>query len=279
MFSPLTTDKLSWYHTHHDFQRYAEFSSVEQFFAYQQSAASLGQKLYVLGNGSNTLFTRPVIETIIIRNALPRSIEPLGDYRFKVSSSVPVMQLLRYCLKRQLDSFYYLASVPAQVGGALAMNAGRGKNYHMSIYDYVESVSVLKEGKLMTWPRAELAIGFRSTPFTGIHGELIADATFRFPPLMGEAGNPILDRIRWAREHQEHQLPNCGSVFSEFSPLIMRLLKGHGCGAARWSPKTINWLQNTGNATSADLLTLIRQAQTLHRWLLRPCQPEVILVS
>jgi UDP-N-acetylmuramate dehydrogenase len=277
--APIHSNSLSWYRTSHHFLHYAELHSAGQLADIMAFAQEKNVSVYFLGNGSNTLFTRPDIETIVIKNNMPRSITPLSGQRFEISSATPVMQVLRYCLRHGLDSFYYLSSVPATIGGALAMNAGRGKKHKLSIFDFVESVTVLKNGRTETIPKDSLAIGYRKTPFTGIQESFILSATFHFPERINKEGNPILERIQWVRHHQDHSFPNGGSVFSQHNHVIMRCLMGRTQGDARWSPKTANWLQNTGNATGEDLLQLMQHAQKWHRRLLQPCAEELILIS
>ena len=127
----LTSDRLSTFRTSHEFEHYAEFSTTEEFARLVAWARDASLRVYILGNGSNTLFARTRIRTLVLRNRLPRWMNVLDERRVEVSSANPTMTVLKHCEKQRLDSFYYLASVPATIGGTLAMHAGRGRRHNI----------------------------------------------------------------------------------------------------------------------------------------------------
>ncbi|NEO67265.1 MAG: FAD-binding protein, partial [Moorea sp. SIO4G2] len=161
----LSDRNLSYYRTEHYFARYAEFASLEDYKAYYQWSKKQGVKLYILGNGSNTLYQKQKVKSLILKNKLPKKIEALSANRFEVSSTVLVLELLKACVDNSLDSFYYLASVPATIGGALAMNAGRGRKHNITIYDFVESVSFYdhESDTVKTLGKGDIVQGYRKT--------------------------------------------------------------------------------------------------------------------
>ncbi len=273
---PFDSDKLSYYRTSHHFEAYAEIESVADYEQCVQWAASHGRDLYLLGNGSNTLFVREQVHSLIVKNALPRDIEPLPDHRLRVSSSVPLNRVLQHCWKERLNSFYYLSSVPGNVGGALAMNAGRGRDHNMTIYDFVESVTWWQDGELVTREAGEIERGYRHTPFTGMDPRLIVSAVLKFTP-GNFTGSPIKERAQWTHIHQDNTKPNCGSVFKEADFSILKRLRGLHIGGARYSSETINWINNEAGG-SRSIVMLIRLAQSLHVVMGKKAVPEVIMV-
>ncbi|MDJ0851501.1 MAG: FAD-binding protein [Myxococcota bacterium] len=243
---PLESARLSHYQTRHRFRAYAEFRSAEEFAALRQWACDRGLPIFILGNGSNTWFTRKRVRTLVARNRMPAAISELPDGRVRISSSTRVADVLRHCLERSLDSFYYLASVPAEIGGALAMNAGRGESHQVSIFDFVETVRFLdRDGETKTWAGKDVVQGFRRTLFTGVGDRLILDAVFRFPRVSID-GNPIKERIAWSHQNQDYRFPSCGSVFrtDTVDMVAMRALRGLRIGGAWYSPRTFNWICN-----------------------------------
>ncbi|BAC91649.1 FAD-binding protein [Gloeobacter violaceus] len=271
------TSQLSTFRTHHHFERYGEFKSAEEFAEYCRWADGHSARVYILGNGSNTLFARPSVRSLVLKNSLPRTIRSLGDGRVEVSSTVQINEVLNYCYQHALDSFYYLASVPASIGGALAMNAGRGKTHHCTIYDFVESVTYVHEGAVQTLSNAEIQRGYRRTMFTGIQRSLILSAVLRFDAAHFEH-NPLTERRQWAKEHQDNTLPNCGTVFKYASYPIMNRLRGLRIGDAYFSSKTSNWILNK-SSSSAPILTLIKVAKVLHYLSFKKIDLEVIEVD
>lgn len=273
----LSSNKLSFYRTQNYFKRYGEAHTVEEFKEYCQWAQDNNVDLYILGNGSNTLFVPKTVNSLIVKNCLNKSIKPLSENRVEVSSSVMIPEILKYCYKNSLDSFYYLASVPASIGGALAMNAGRGRNFGVTIYDFVESVTFLENGEIKTLTAAEINKGYRETIFTGIHSRLILNAIFKFENKQFEA-DPILERREWAKEHQDNVEPNCGSVFKFAYQPIMNILKGVKIGQARYSAKTANWILNQ-SSESTSLMLLITMTKLLHFMVGRRAVLEIIIVK
>ncbi|MFR6032639.1 MAG: hypothetical protein ACLUKN_05355 [Bacilli bacterium] len=88
-------------------------------------------------------FKNTRIKSFILRNKLPKEIKYLGGDRFEISSSVSMIELLKYMYAQSRECCYYLASAPCQVGGAIAMNAV-GHRGNRTISDYIESVSFVE---------------------------------------------------------------------------------------------------------------------------------------
>lgn len=274
---PYESDRLSTFRTHHQFERYAEFETVEQFRELCTLAEREGRRLLVLGNGSNVLFTRRRVRSLVAKNKLERVFEDLGGGRVRASSSVMISVILKHCRANGLDSFFYLASVPATVGGAIAMNAGRGRSYGKSIFDFVESVTWFEDGEVRTAGAAEIPHEYRWTPFTGMTGRLVLEATFLFPPTE-ETEDKIEERVLYTKEVQDHSLPNCGSVFKESKGGLMLRLRGVRLLGASYSRKTANWLLNE-SPSPRGLVLLIRVAKLLHRLIGRRAVVELIEVD
>ncbi len=275
----LNDSNLSYYRTEHYFERYAEFTSLEEYNNYCQWAKQQGIKLYILGNGSNTLYQKQRVKSLILKNKLPKKIEALSTNRFEVSSTVLVLELLKVCLSKSLDSFYYLASVPATIGGALAMNAGRGRKHNLTIYDFVESVSFYdhESDTVKTLGKEEIVQGYRQTIFTGVQSRLVLSAVFKFPELT-TPGNPIMERCRWSKKFQDYSGPNCGSVFKAVDFEIMKKLQGFSLGKTCFSERSVNWITNHSK-NSRKILFLIWIAKILHRLKGKKAELEIIIVD
>ncbi len=273
----LSSDNLSFYRTQHQFERYGEINTLEDMIEYCHWAKSNDARIYILGNGSNTLFSRKNIRTLVLKNSLEKRIEPLPNLRLKVSSSVLVMDVLKHCYSESLDCFYYLASVPATVGGALAMNAGLGQNSGYTIYDFVESVTFFEDGELKTLTKKEIVRGYRETIFTGLHSKLIISVIFQFSPATFE-NNPIFERLKFVKIKQDNTAPNCGSVFKFYDPRIMLKLRGFSFANASLSSKTANWIKNRSKS-HIPIMAIIEIVKVLHLMVGRKAVMEVIKVD
>ncbi|VEP12235.1 UDP-N-acetylenolpyruvoylglucosamine reductase [Hyella patelloides LEGE 07179] len=282
MLSPIqsiTSNKLSYYRTTHNFKNYAEFETLEQFKEYCIWAKANNRKIYILGNGSNTLFARKNIKSLILKNQLHKKIDVLSKNKIRASSSTLIRDVLKYCFDNSLDSFYYLASVPATIGGALAMNAGRGKSFQRTIYDFVETVDFFdfEDNRVKTLTNEEIVKSYRQTIFTGIQSKLILSAVFKFQKIQLE-GNPITQRCIWSKENQDYSAPNCGSVFKEADPYILNKLRGWHINKASFSSKTNNWILNKSESY-IPLMLLITAAKIIHFLKRKIAKIEIIFVD
>ena len=107
----ITTNSMSFQKTEHNFEHYGEFTNLEEFEDHCRWAKENNINVYVLANGSNTLFTRKNVKTLILKNKLEKYIKPLTNKKFEISSSTLVIDVLKFCYKNSFDSFYYLSSV------------------------------------------------------------------------------------------------------------------------------------------------------------------------
>jgi len=275
--SKITSQRLSHYRTEHTFENYAEFKSAKEFGELVAWAEHNNLPVLILGNGSNVLYARKRIKTLVLKNKMPATLRELDGYRIEASSTLPVSKILRWCEARQLNSFYYLSSVPATVGGAVAMNAGRGRHHNLTIFDFLESITYVQDGAEVTLQKSEIPVDYRETPFTGLHTKLITKVTLRFDD-EGDVAGKIKERVLWSKQNQDHSAPNCGSVFKEFDSRIMGRLMGLRILGSAYSKKTANWLLCQSGRHRA-LLLLVLLAQFLHRLLGRRAVLEVIKVK
>lgn len=268
---------LGGYKTQHEKVESFTMESVADFNAIREDCAAKGRDFVIMGSGSNIFFSHKHPRSVVIRNRLPHEFAQVGDELFFFSSAQQINRLLRFAVNDNRDAPYYLTSVPATIGGAIAMNAGRGREHNKSIFDFVQSVRALRNGEVCDIPKAEIAHSFRRTDFTGLNSELILGATFHLPRVPAFETNPMTERLNYARSYQHIGAKSCGSVFAEFNPRILRRLMGLRMLGAEFSPRTLNWINNHSSSPLGVHL-LLRLATGLHRAARRPYRVELILV-
>ena len=278
MYKTLVTNRLSWFRTEHKFLNFTEISN-RQDYEKAISNRDSSSPMVMLGNGSNCLFARKKVKSFVVKNKLPKEYTWQGEDTLWVSSSVPLMLVLKECSKKSLDSFYYLSSVPATVGGAIAMNAGRGPRHNKTIFDFVTHVDIWTPDGPISLKKEEIERGYRHTAFLDHPDWFIAGVLFEFPAQPEPfAVNPIAERVKYSQEVQDHSGPNCGSVFKSFDRRILGRLRGIGCLGAVFSRKTTNWITNRSSSTLGIRL-LIRFASLLHFVLRKKCEIEIRIVE
>ncbi len=274
----IESNKLSWYKTRHSFSRVVDVKCSEDFFEAIAYAKNNSQKVYALGNGSNTFFKRKNIQTLILNNCLPKEFEELEPEKYRVSSSYKVNKLLRQLYAKGLDGPYNLASVPATVGGAVAMNAGTGKCEGLYIEKYIKEVTFWKDGQTHTLPTDQLEFGFRRSIFSEGDDSFIVSVCFEFPSKQFSE-NPILKRLDWAKVNQDLTKPNCGSVWRIYNGRLLKFVASF----FRWTPaffskKSPIWITNESESPFT-LRVILLCVRAIHRVVNKRCEEEIRIVD
>lgn len=232
---------------------------------------------YIFSGGSNVIFAEKVITPLINLMEVDKGIDYLEGDLIKVGCSVRIQTLIRDLQKHGIGGIEYLFSVPTSVGGAIYMNAGRGKDIGLAISDYLEEVEYYspKENKLLKYIKRNGDFTYRHSPFQEMDA-IIVSATFRFKKQDAEVTETrIKERMEHSKKHLSADKPSCGTVFCEGNPVVYRLLMGKRIGGAMYSKKTPDWISNMGNATASDVMALIEKGKKLHRLFLSKSRVEI----
>lgn len=240
----------------------------------------LGELPYLLGGGSNLLIhDQKVFNHVVCMKNMQQAIQSMGAGRYKVSASVPLQKLIRTIHEDGYGGIEYLFSVPGLVGGAVVMNAGRGRDYCKSISDYVESVTVLEQGKRKSLSKEECCFAYRNSVFKGSE-MVILSVVFCFEK--GEKADldaACRQRTELVKKVQDTSAPNFGSVFSQCDLDIMKRLCEEAADSeslVRYSSKTVNWMLNKGGDFEAAMDCILK-AEQLHQMEGKECTREVIV--
>ncbi len=166
-----------------------------------------------------------------------------------------------------------LAGVPGQVGGGVAMNAGGRWG---DFWDVVESVRVLDgaSGVVRDLPRAECHPKYRDGEMRGF---VVLGAVVRLAQSSkAEVRATVRDYLQTKRRVQPVTEWSAGCIFKNPDRELSagrsagQLIEEAGGksltrGGAVVSPLHGNFIVNTGNATSADVFTLIEDVRDLVR--------------
>ena len=140
---------------------------AEQLRRTLQLCRENGVRVYLLGNGSNTLFDDAGFDGAVIDMRGLSGMENSGLDTDVVRITAGAGQTLgRLCSKAQtlgLTGLEFACGIPGTVGGAVYMNAGA---YGNELKDVLESVTFLDSDlQLRTLPAADLAMGYRTSIF------------------------------------------------------------------------------------------------------------------
>ena len=250
----------------------------------------------VIGNLSNTLFRSGEIKTPFVSLKKLNEISCYGD-KIEVQAGCLLTVLVRYLNKSNITSLDGLIGVPAQLGGAIFMNASC---YGSCISDDLLSVECVdNNGNLVSLNKSELDFSWRSSIFQKEFSSfVIIKANFVFK----RGGIPSTKDNNEAHRklYQEKHLPNLGSLYSTrdiyadisktdvffkyiifFSRVLAKILPGNvhlnaqsifvylsrkyfslqGDRRVGVSDQTINCLVNRSNATGDELIDFVRDYQ------------------
>jgi UDP-N-acetylmuramate dehydrogenase len=229
----------------------------------------------VVGRGSNILAADSFIDRVIIKNTEAcRTLTISADGLIEAGASVPLQEFVRFCLDHERHGMEYLYSIPGNIGGAVYMNAGRGRDQQLGISDYLVSVEVFDGERCFLVPKASCEFSYRDSIF---HRKpwTILSAQFRLPEQPRAVGQQkVEERMAFTRRAQDHTAPNAGTVFKEGFGRYGYAFRGRRVNGAMFSPKTKNWILNVDRATARDVKRLL----AIVRWhfLVRLRRPPVL---
>ena len=228
------------------------------------AAREAGVPWFVLGKGSNLLVGDGGIPGVVLSMEKLSAVRREGE-KLRAQGGASLMAVCRAAQEAGLGGLEFAYGIPGQVGGGVYMNAGA---YGGELRDVVELVEYLdEEGALRSRSGEGLEFGYRRSFFTGKEC-IILSALFSLAPGEPEAiAAAMEDCMARRRAKQPLELPSAGSTFKRpqgayAAALIDQCgLKGLRVGGAQVSEKHAGFVVNTGGATCADVLELIRQIQ------------------
>lgn len=223
------------------------------------------EAVFWLGLGSNLLVRDGGIHgTVINTRGRLKEMYLLDSARVYVEAGVPCAHVARFCGDLGLTGAEFLAGIPGTMGGALKMNAGAFGGETWNIVDSVEMID--RRGIVHKRDKQAFDVSYRSVKGLG-------DEWFLATELLLGQGDSLLSQqkikslLEQRASTQPTNKPTCGSVFKnpqgDYAARLIEScgLKGYCVGGACVSEKHANFIENCGDATSADIETLIHHIQ------------------
>lgn len=229
---------------------------------------------FVLGLGANILVSDNGVRGLVIRNTASHF--TFGDDgRLWVESGAVMAKIIPEAVRRGWSGLEHYVGIPSTVGGAIWQNLhflspAPERERTMFIAEVFDSAELLtEEGERRTVDRDYMNFGYDDTIFHHRKDFALA-ATFRLERKDPDVMQRIMqENLSWrgARHPWLEWHPSAGSIFKKIEGvgagrLVDQLgLKGYHVGDAQISFMHANIMVNLGNATSADVIGLIRHAQ------------------
>lgn len=229
-------------------------------------------RTYLLGNGSNTLFSDAgfggaVICLTGLNSRFSMQAQPDGSTKVLAPAGMMLSALCNTAQKESLAGLEFAFGIPGTVGGAVYMNAGA---YGGEIKDVLTAVTFLDENlHLQTLPVQELQLGYRTSILSGAPGASWKRNLPCTPVMHRRSIPPCRNICAAAKKKQPLEYPSAGSTFKrpvgQFAGKLIEDcgLRGFRVGGAAISEKHCGFVVNLGNATCADVVSLTEQVRQI----------------
>ena len=220
-------------------------------------------QLTILGSGSNVLVSDNGIRGAVIslKNSL-KQIE-VDDNILYAECGTMLGKIVKHAVKNNLIGLENLNGVPGTLGGALIMNAGAWGGEISENLIHVEVIN--SKSEIQKIQKKDLNFSYRQSSFN--KDDILLSAKFN----LKKADKDIIkENFIEAQSGRKKSQPlnkrSAGSLFknpknnSAGKLLDEAGLKGFSIGDARISEKHANFFINDGDATSKDMLMLIKKA-------------------
>lgn len=247
---------------------FLEAKTAEEIVDALRVANANGVRVTLLGGGSNVLVGDRGVRGLVIR---PRGgvVEQIDAGRVRADAATTINGLVRWTVQRGIAGLEAWAGTPGTVGGAIFGNAHFGGRL---IGELVESVRLAGlDAETRDLSRDEMEFGYDRSRLQKT-GEVLLSAVFRV-----STGDPTALRavarqsLAYRKKTQPLETPSAGCIFqnpgradvpadmpASAGALVDRAgLKGTARGHARVSPTHGNFIVNEGQATAAEIRSLI----------------------
>ncbi len=223
--------------------------------------------LTILGNGSNVLISDKGIEGITLIIKIEKlEIEENGDkIKVTVGAGEKNAKIARTFLNQDISGFEEISGIPGTIGGAIRMNAGaHGKE----MKDIVKKVKVISyNGEQKEFTNEEMKFEYRRSMLKD-EKYIVTEVELELTKGKKEEIQAKMEEYKtFRKEKQPIEYPSAGSTFKRGEDFITAKLideaglKGYSVGDAEVSTKHAGFVINKGNATSEDVLKLVKYVQ------------------
>jgi UDP-N-acetylmuramate dehydrogenase len=235
-----------------------------------QWAAGEGHAVEVVGSGSNLLVADAGVRGLVLKLDGELAAIARDGSRLVCGGGARLPSAAAKAAGWGLSGLEFGINIPGTVGGAVRMNANA---YGGELAETLEWVEVCTAAGQVQREPGQLGFGYRCSNL--VAGEVVARASFALRPGEPAAIKATLAAMReQRREAQPSGIKTFGSTFKNPDDpradgrTAGQLLDAAGArelrrGGARFSAKHANFVENLGDATTADVLVLMAAGRRL----------------
>ena len=247
---------------------FARAGSEEQLLELLAWAAAAGVPVSVVGSGSNLLVADRGVPGLVLK--LDRDLAGIAvdGAGMLLGGGARLPAVAARAAREGLSGIEFGVNIPGTVGGAVRMNANA---YGGELESVLEWVQIATASGMERREPSQLGLGYRRSGLS--EGEIVARVRLHL-----EQGEPAAIRAkleemrRWRHEAQPQGIRTFGSTFKNPQDaraegrsagllLSQAGCNGYGVGGARFAPKHANFIENTGSASTADVLAVMAEGR------------------
>jgi UDP-N-acetylenolpyruvoylglucosamine reductase len=247
------------------FARAASIGELERLMAW---AAEQQLEVGVVGSGSNLLVADDGVRGLVLKLDKELSEIERDGNRIRCGGGARLPSVSARAAQAGLSGIEFGVNIPGSVGGAVRMNANAYGGELGRVLEWVDVTSGAGTDR-----RVPAELGFRYRRSNLGSGEIVARACFLLEPADSAHVKETLADMRARRKAaQPSGIKTFGSTFKNPTDpkaegrTAGQLLEAAGCrgfriGGASFSAKHANFVENHGDATTADVVALMAEGR------------------
>lgn len=231
-----------------------------------QALLQTGCVFYLIGNGSNLLVSDSGLRGVVLHLSQRFSGIAVTGTTLVCGAGATLAAVAKAAYEHGLTGFEFAAGIPGSLGGAVVMNAGA---YGGEMRQVVRRVRLMKpDGGIIEKNTQEMHFAYRHSLLKEENGLIVLEAEIGLEHGEQTAIKAVMEELAARRRSKQPlEYPSAGSTFKRpegyFAAKLIQDagLCGFGVGDAQVSEKHCGFVVNKGNASAADIYTLIKEVQ------------------
>jgi UDP-N-acetylenolpyruvoylglucosamine reductase len=261
-------DRMATVRTGGEAEYFARAGSNAQLKELLAWAKTINAPIAVVGSGSNLLIADEGVKGLVVKLDRKLALIQHEGERLTCGGGARLPSVAARAAQAGLSGIEFGVNIPGTVGGAVRMNANA---YGGELAKALEWVEVMTADGLQRRVPADLGFAYRRSNL--LAGEIVARASFVLMPAKTATVKATLAEMRERRHTAQPQgIKTFGSTFK--NPEDARaegrsaglLLAEAGCnglmvGGARFAEKHANFIENIGEASTADVIAVMAEGR------------------
>ena len=247
------------------FARVGTLEDLERLLAW---AGAEGIDVGVVGSGSNLLVADDGVRGLVVKLDKELAKIELDGTRMECGGGARLPAVSARAAQAGLSGIEFGVNIPGSVGGSVRMNANA---YDGDLGSVLEWVDIVTAGGTTRRGPDELGFAYRRSNLGP--GEIVARASFTLTPApVADVKATLAEMRAWRKAAQPSGIKTFGSTFKNPSDpraegqTAGQLLDATGCrgmriGGAGFSEKHANFVENYGEASTADVIAVMAEGR------------------